>query len=358
MDLLPNPLKIKDQIHQNELLQSRLDKLEKLESESIAKNIHLNSLKNETLQREEKYQIALRDYEHLRQNHQLHEITKGLKVGDPCPVCARILTDDLPAMDTGELLPLKEKVTSLNEQFRQTEKQKITAEADLNSLQIQITSLSEEIQKLRDGSDTILNLEDLQKILSQISEVQATINIKREEAKKWKVAYEAAIENLRQIELQMATLWDQFDHIRDQLALLSPPASDRTDLGASVERFNRWKLEKENLLKMALNDKKTGLEKTESLIKASREEMVFLFTKVDLSFPDSGLWREVLIGAITTCENQIRNIEAGLKNQKIIQKEIKDLKQEVALHKQLGLHMKANAFERWLLQEAFKNSSV
>jgi exonuclease SbcC len=80
-----------------------------------------------------------------------------------------------------------------------------------------------------------------------------------------------------------------------------------------------------------------------------------VFQNSALIFPQNDRWHEVIIRALAESENQIQVIGDGLKKKKLIQQEIKDLKQEIALHKSLGSHMKANAFERWLLQEAFRN---
>ncbi|MBK8505057.1 MAG: SMC family ATPase [Saprospiraceae bacterium] len=355
LDQLPDPLSIKDQIHQRERLQSDLNKLEKLQSEVDSKKLLFEIATKAVSDLDEKYNSAQSDYEHLRQNHWLHEITGGLKVGDPCPVCERILDAIPSAEDTGHLLSLEREVKILFEKMRDAEHQKTATQADLNSLHSQMNVLSGEIQKIKDDLDSKQTLEDLQKILVEIGHIQLVIKSQKSNIRELKNKYDTSNEILKKTEYRISTVWDQFDQVRDSLAILSPPASDRKDLGASLDQFNTWREEKKVLLEGTISDLKVDLAKTEAIIKTTRLQMQAVFLKSALTFPQNDRWQEVIIRALTESENQIQLIGDGLKKQKLIQQEIKDLKQQIVLYKSLGSHMKANAFERWLLQEAFKN---
>jgi exonuclease SbcC len=355
LDQLPNPLVINDQIHHWQRLHSDLNKLEKLKSQADIKKSFLETTTRTAADWEEKYNRAQADYNHLRQNHQLHEITKGLQVGDPCPVCERVLVARPAEKDTSHLNSLEKEVKLLFDKSRDAERQQTTVQAELNTLQTQMNLLSDEVQKIQDMLNAGQSLKDLQKILLEINETQESIRSQKSNIKELKNAYDRSKEILTNTEASIAMLWNQFDKIRDSLAMLSPPATDRQDLGTSVDQFKFWREEKKVLLEGAIRDTEADLEKSEAIIKTTRQDMLDTFDKLALIFPDNGRWQEVIIRAVTESENQIQVIDEGLKKQQIIQKEIKELKQEITLHKSLGLHMKANAFERWLLQEAFKN---
>ncbi len=355
LDQLPDPLMLKDEIHLLEVLQSKGDKLAELQIDLRALKVELEKATNDLTGCENKYEEVQLKYQQSRKNHQLHEIIQDLKVGDPCPICETVLIKQPDGRDSSEVDFLEAEAKSWNEKLRISEKKKTTTEANYHSLMKQHELHLREMDDLQHRRKAVENVEELRGILFQINQKQEDIRNRKEKVRHLKINFEKATADHQQIELEIAGLWKQFDQTRDSLAVLSPPESDRNDLQGTLKKFHDWTAEQTVLLKAEVMNFQLALNQIESQIADKYAEISAIFERELLTYPEDGHWRDLLISEITKCEGQIRLIEAGLKRQKTIKTEIRDLKTEIALHKKLALHMKANAFERWLLHEAFKN---
>lgn len=355
LEQLPDPMQVKDQIHQQELLLSNLDKREKLQTRLQVIELRRTQAEVELGSCQRQYQEVRLRHEESRKIHQLHEIIKDLKPGDPCPICERELIHKPVDRSGGQPTLLKEEVDLLEEKVREAEKTRTSLDAEHQSVARQIHLMVEEEETIRSRISPDQQIDTLKGTLSEIQQQQEAIRSRRESTRTLRQHVEQARMEQEQLAREISGLWDQFDQIRDSLAVLQPPVSDRQDLAGTLQIFRNWVTAKESELEEVVREINLDLEKTGKEISSEQEVMKGLLTEAEITWLDGEPWQDRIVTAISECQGRILQIEEGMERQKILKQEIKAGRQEIALHKKLGLHLKANAFERWLLQEAFRN---
>jgi DNA repair protein SbcC/Rad50 len=355
LDQLPDPMEVKDQIHQREVLLSNLDKREKLQTRLQMTEIRRTQAETELESCQRQYQEVRQQYEESRKIHQLHAIIRDLKPGDPCPVCERELIRKPLDRSGGQPALLEKEVYQWDEKVREAEKTRTSLDAEHQSVARQIHLLVEEEEAIGSRISPDQDIDSLKNTLTEIHRQGEAIRSQKESVKVLRQNVEQARQDQERLARQIAGLWDQFDQIRDNLALLEPPVSNRQDLAGTLQNFRTWVSAKVSEQEEVVADINADLEETTLKIGSVQETMKGLLAGAGITWADDEPWQDRIVTTISECHGRILQIEEGMERQKILKQEIMAGRQEIALHKKLGLHLKANAFERWLLQEAFRN---
>ncbi|SDK68647.1 exonuclease SbcC [Glycomyces sambucus] len=278
----------------------------------------------------------------------------GLAVGDECPVCDRPV-ETVPEHD------LSESMQQAEEASRTATIEHRDAQAGVVALQTKLENYEERLTELRLAEGR------LKKRLEGVEEPPA-LQARRsssEEARQQlagtSAALKAARRALREAEKRKQTAderqqraWKEFQHARDQVAVLAPPAAG-DDLAASWEALVDWakaSLERAASEREAARTELTGLDGRAGTL---RSELRMALGEFDIDVPRTGGGGDYVgrhAAAVETARAGSARLAEARRQRVDLEAETRRFAHEAEIAKALASHLEARRFMEWLLSEA------
>ncbi|MFB9660628.1 AAA family ATPase [Glycomyces mayteni] len=278
----------------------------------------------------------------------------GLAVGDECPVCDRPV-ETVPEHD------LSESMQQAEEASRTATIEHRDAQAAVVALQTKLENYEERLTELRLAEGR------LKKRLEGVDEPPA-LQAKRassEEARQQLAgtgaALKAARRALREAEKRKQAAderqqraWKEFQHARDQVAALAPPAAG-DELAASWEALVGWaaaSLERAGTEREAARTELAGLDGRAATL---RGELRLSLGEFDIDVPRTGTGGDY-VGRHAAAVESAKAASARLRDARAqrvdLEAETRRFAHEAEVAKALASHLEARRFMEWLLSEA------
>jgi len=288
--------------------------------------------------------------EAARVQHRAHDLARELVAGEPCPVCGQDV-HKLPKIDIPTDLKAAEKqaATTLashkkaGEEVVRLDREAALAVRDVENVKEQATLLAEALSGHPD-------LEAIEKQLTAITAADKKLETARRDAdaarataRKARTAADAAA---KAIIGARKTL----DAARDAVAEFTPPPLSRDDLAADWTALTDWAraeaARRQTAAAEALDAVAAAKEKADAMIEAQRAACVAAGIE-DVTNP-----RDDCLKALERTKERAAQIEIALESAKEIAEMVRGLEEQGVVARELGKHLKANAFERWVLRHA------
>jgi exonuclease SbcC len=278
----------------------------------------------------------------------------GLSVGDECPVCDRPV-ETVPSHD-------------LSEELREAEEASRTATNEHRDAQASVAKLEAQLEKFQDRlMERQLEHGRLRKRLEDAPSPEAlqAQRVGAEEARQQLAgtgaALKAARRALREAEKRKAAAderqqraWKEFQHARDQVAVLGPPAAG-DDLAVSWGRLVAWaeaSLERAGTEREAARTELAGLDgRAEKL----RGELRFALGEFNIDAPRKGTGGDYVARhatAVAAARADAAALAEARRRRIELDAEMKRFAGEALVAKELAKHLDARKFMEWLLSEA------
>ena len=284
--------------------------------------------------------------------------------GEPCPVCEQLVAT-VPEMPEGSAVRAAEeagkKARAAAEAAENAWKQRDAVarklEGNLERKRAQhehhLTRLAEVRAVLADapGVDAIKQrLAELARLQRELDQAGSRVRTARQAQRKAQTAVAAAEE-------QQRTAWRTFDRVRDGVARFSPPPADRDDLAGAWATLVGW-------ARGEHRTRSTVRAEAEAAVVAAQEGTARAYGEVGLLFAAAGvdLPRQTrdadtdLIRAAAVAAERSEAVWRRLTDRREQARELSEqrmtLQREGRVAKALAGHLRANNFERWLLEEA------
>ena len=303
---------------------------------------------------------ARADYTEAQKLDRAVALRAHLSAGDHCPVCEQTVAD-VPAMPAGSAVQAAEATgkaaRSASEVAEAAWKQRDAVARKLESnLERKSAQLEHHMSRLAEVRAVVADspgveaveqrLAELNKLQKRLEEAGARVRAAREAQRKAQRAVAVAEDRQR-------SAWRAFDTTRDAVARFSPPPADRDDLAqawsalvdwASVERTNRT---------VALGSAEDAVALAHGATQSAFDAIAALFTEAGLAAPrdDSGLIRAAAVAAERAGSAWQRLVDRREQARDFTEQRA-TLAREAQVAKSLAGHLRANNFERWLLEEA------
>ncbi|HEX2145825.1 MAG TPA: SMC family ATPase [Glycomyces sp.] len=278
----------------------------------------------------------------------------GLEVGDECPVCDRPVTT-VPEHDLSESMQQAEEAsrTATNE-FRDSQAAVVALQTKLENYEERLTELQLAERRLKKKLEGVAEPAALQAKRANSEEA-------RQQLAGTSAALKAARRALREAEKRKATVderqqraWKEFQHARDQVAVLGPPAGG-DDLAGSWSNLVQWAastLERASGEREAARTELAGLDGRAGTLRA---ELKVALGELDVEVPRGGTGGDYVGRHAAAVESAradaSRRIHA--RNQRIdLDAEVRRFANEAEIAKELAKHLEARRFMEWLLSEA------
>jgi DNA repair protein SbcC/Rad50 len=284
-------------------------------------------------------------------------LAHDLVTGAPCPVCQQVVRDLPHHDDAPDVAEAERTLTSANAAMqtahdaeRAAQREHDKASTLLDEVRQTVAELDE---RLGDGPDAAA----IEVTLSDLDRREADLRTARETEKQRRRDREGAERRARDLAGEEQALWTRFDEARDRLAALGPPSADRSDLGGAWSTLVAW-----------ADEVRPAREEQVAAARAVVEAAEVERTGIDQRIRETCAELDVVVGtgeprdAATEAREKARTRAESLVRDRekvqIFQSQRAGLVEQHQVAEELGSHLRANRFEKWILDEALQRLVV
>ncbi len=285
-----------------------------------------------------------------------------LTPGHDCPVCAQPVTE-VPAMPEGSAVQAAERTGKAarsaadvaSTAFKQRDAVARELERGLDRKRAQLEQHRSRLAEVRAGLADSPGVEALRRRLDELTKLQKKLDRAGAAVREARGAQRRAQAAVAVADDQQRTAWRSFDAVRDAVARFSPPPADRDDLAAAWSTLVEWARESARQREQARTEAAAAVEAAHAQTQRVRAAVLALFTDAGVSAPSGGADADLIRAAAVAAER------AGAAWQRLVDRREQarefaeqraTLLREGRVAKALAGHLRANNFERWLLEEA------
>jgi exonuclease SbcC len=281
-----------------------------------------------------------------------------LRVGDACPVCEQTV-DTLPTVVRGSAVEkakaagakarkaadaADQVVADRDRAVRDLDRTLATASAHVAQVTGRIVDLDARLAGAPEPAAIERDLAGIAALSRRLDEAAIAVRAARE-------AHRTAATVAARAEERVRTAWRDFDRVRDGLALLGPPPADRDDLAAAWSALAGWTARELSKREDGRAAAAGAVEDAERAATAVRDRLSDLFADAAVGGSVDDPARSCAV-AVERAEAALRRIEERRADAERLRAQRAGHEREAQVAKALANHLRANNFERWLLEEA------
>ncbi len=294
-----------------------------------------------------------------------------LRLGEPCPVCTQevvALPDapPAPAMVAAEAAGKKAKtaaeaaervVAERDRAVRDLDRSLAAALARADHLTGRVAELDARLAGAPPPDAIDRELAALAALQRRLEEAALAVRQTRE-------AHRKAVTAAERAEAALRAAWREFDKVRDRVAPFGPPAADRDDLAAAWSALAGWAAGEATARGAARAEAVQAVDAAQRAAAALHERIAALFAAAGVAPParvalPSGLappqgeeYPTAAAVALERGEAALRRVEERRADAQRLREQRAGYEREAQVARALAGHLRANNFERWLLEEA------
>ncbi|MEV6631170.1 SMC family ATPase [Actinoplanes sp. NPDC051470] len=304
---------------------------------------------------------ARADYTEAQKLDRAVALRAHLRAGDHCPVCEQSVAD-VPSMPEGSAVQAAEATgkaaRAASEVAEAAWKQRDAVARKLESnLERKRAQLEHHMARLAEVRTVVADspgvaaveqrLAELTRLQKRLEEAGVQVRTTREAQRKAQRAVAAAEEEQR-------SAWRAFDTTRDAVARYGPPPADRDDLARAWATLVEWAAAERAERTQSLTAAEEAVASAHDAVQASFDAIAALFVEAGVPAPrgdDSDLIRSAAVAAERAGAGWQRLVDRREQARELTEQRA-GLARESRVAKSLAGHLRANNFERWLLEEA------
>lgn len=296
---------------------------------------------------------ARASFDVITRAHAAYHVATALQAGEPCPVCQQPVSD-IPDLETPERLEEAAAHRSDAEAaLVRAQADEQTADRTHTGAVRDVENHEARIQKLDGDLAGSAPEEALQAQLAEIKELEKQIEDARGIEREAKHAERQARKQRDKSRAEVDAAWSKYDESRDSVASSEPPAPDRGDLSGSWRALLEWAEAGRPARLRAADAAAAAAEEAASTHAAKLAELVEACAGEDVAVEDSPP-RDAVVDARAEAVAERDRIAEDLERAAGLRERRDQAKERAQVARALAGHLRANAFERWLLNEAFQ----
>ncbi|HEX2355499.1 MAG TPA: AAA family ATPase [Micromonosporaceae bacterium] len=305
---------------------------------------------------------ARRAFQEAQTTDRAAALRAHLAVGEECPVCTQAV-HEVPPMPAGSAVAAAEAAgqaaraaaNAAADVVVQRDRAVRDLDRTLVSARAQHAQLAERAAELGGVLVDSPGPAALRSELDALAALQAGLADAVEALRGSREAHRRAQSGLDATEHRLRAAWRTFDGTRDRLAALSPPPADREDLGAGWRGLAEWAAREVEVRRAGRTAAAGTVSTAEAAVAAEREELAALFADAGLeppARPDEAAFPRAAAVAVERAEAERRRLEERRAQAEELLRQRAGHERDGRVARALAGHLRANNFERWLLEEA------
>jgi exonuclease SbcC len=280
-----------------------------------------------------------------------------LRAGEPCPVCTQTVAT-VPAMpDTPELAganAVLERARKAAEAAQRSVSQRDRAVRDLERT---LAAGNAQLDQLRTRQSTVDSRlasapepAAIRERLARLDTARAELDAATGEVRRTREAHRKAVAHVEQARKKLHEAWRTFDGVRDAVAPLAPPPADRDDLAGAWRTLTDWALSQVDSRRAHRASVAGSAQAARTAVSDRKSAIGALFAAEGLR-PPKDPTRDAAVALANAEKDRDRIVERRTQAADVRARRT-GYERDGRVAKALANHLRANNFERWLLEEA------
>ena len=281
-----------------------------------------------------------------------HTLAAELVVGEPCPVCRATVTEaahappaDVAAADKARRAAVNARDVAVAEATKVTSN-RVRVEQKLLDVRERLAAVAERLVGSPPEAEVAVALREVEVAEAAVAAARAAAGAARPARR----AADARVDAVTRAE---ATARRAFDAARDRVAELGPPAAVRADLAADWAELVAWVDQRRPAFEAEVSRHR---EAAQAAIKEYGERAAVLAEEVAEAgvTVGSATPRDAVAGALARAEADLERVRRDRARADELRVVAAAAAEEQAVARSVADHLKADRFERWLLDEALQ----
>jgi DNA repair protein SbcC/Rad50 len=303
---------------------------------------------------------AERDAEAARTKDRAATLRPHLVAGQPCPVCEQPVTTvpsvpEVPALKAANAALAKAQkaaeaaqrtVATRDRAVRELDRTLAAVAAQRDQLQARYSTVDGALASAPEPAAVRAELEALEGLQRRVDEAAGEVRAARE-------AQRRVAGRLDQARGRLRTAWQRFDGVRDGVGPLGPPPADRDDLAGAWTTLTTWAVTEVDGRRSRRDGAANAVRDAEAASSGAAAAIAGLFEDAGLAAPrDPAGYSRAAAVALTQAESAREGILDRRAQAEKLRGQRAGYERAAQVARALANHLRANNFERWLLEEA------
>ncbi|MEV6489707.1 SMC family ATPase [Actinoplanes sp. NPDC051633] len=305
---------------------------------------------------------ARADYTEAQKLDRAVALRTHLRDGDACPVCEQTVAH-VPAVPAGSAVATAEATGKAaraaaevaEAAFKQRDAVARKLESNLERKRAQHEHHLARLAEVRAVVADSPGVEAVQQRLAELNRLQKLLEDAGGRVRTGREAHRRAQRAVAVAEEQQRSAWRAFDTTRDAVARFGPPPADRDDLALSWRSLVDWASAERTVRESSLADAEAAVAAAHEATASSLRTIRALFADAGVAAPagtgDADLIRAAAVAA-ERAESAWQRLVDRREQAREFTEQRAGLLRDARVAKSLAGHLRANNFERWLLEEA------
>jgi exonuclease SbcC len=295
--------------------------------------------------------------EDANREHAAHALKNVLIAGKLCPVCEQEVRKVPRSATPKDLKKAREAAARAESAHDKEDKALREVMKKMASAERESELLANHVANLEKQLKTAPALDVVNERLAVIQKLDAQLRVARGSADAAGDAVDMARSALERVHETEERLWSAFDAIRDGCSHLSPPRRRRT-LAASWTSLLEWRDEQLGQLNKQLSKERVETEKKQQQHAEMMDRHVEALKELGYALDEEQSVGDEIAQFVADARSELKEVAAKLARKDTLEKSIGVTRQQAQNAETLTQHLRADRFERWLLEAAFERLVV
>lgn len=283
----------------------------------------------------------------IRLSHAAHALSSGLAVGEPCPVCASIVSSIPERVAPADMAAMEARYAAAVDAVADARALEADSLTELTRIEARQTEQKAELDRLASDLEGGVGAGRLAEVEVELADLTRQLVEARKNRDEQASFLKKAQTELEELAEAVRGLARALTEAQLKVADLEPPVPESDDVMVQWKELVAWQHDKAVTLQAAIKSAKEGVTEAEARTQATRGKLV---DSLEAASVPAVVPYSAQVAAELQAARQLVDQQRAAHDQMVkLTREIEDLEREAEVAGALANHLKANGFEQWLM---------